>query len=117
MEHVLRRPVATIDSSRTPRMARREMKPERTHVEVIPHDYSYVFNPYREPIAEVNPGDQVVIHCNDAFESRIQSESDIPGEALATAKFLNPQSGPIYISGAKPGDTLLSPHQEDRGDS
>jgi len=82
------------------------MRSERTHVEVEPHDYSYVFNPYREPIAEVDPGDQVVIHCNDAFESRIQSEDDIPSEALATAKFLNPQTGPIYIIGAVPGDTL-----------
>jgi len=23
--------------------------------EVVPRDYSYVFNPYREPIAQVNP--------------------------------------------------------------
>jgi amidase len=88
-------------------MARREMRPERTHVEVEPDDYSYVFNPYREPIAEVDPGDQVVIHCNDAFESRIQSENDVPSEALATAKFLNPQTGPIYVAGAEPGDTLV----------
>jgi len=83
------------------------MRSERTHVEVKPHDYSYVFSPYREPIAEVDLGDQVVIHCNDAFEGRIQSETDIPSEALATAKFLNPQTGPIYISGAEPGDTLV----------
>jgi acetamidase/formamidase len=33
-------------------------------------------------------------------------KEDLPGRALATAKFLNPQTGPIYVKGAEPGDTL-----------
>src|ERR671929_1446428 len=78
---------------------------ERT-AEVVPDDYSYVFNPYREPIARVRPGDRVTIHTDDAFESRITEKEDLPGRALATAKFLNPQTGPIYVEGAEPGDTL-----------
>lgn len=76
-------------------------------VEITPKDYSYVFNPYREPIARVRPGEAVTIHCDDAFESRIQSREDVPSRALATAKFLNPQTGPIYVEGAEPGDTLV----------
>jgi amidase len=78
---------------------------ERT-AEVVPSDYSYVFNPYREPIARVRPGDRVTIHTDDAFESRITKKEDLPSRALATAKFLNPQTGPIYVEGAEPGDTL-----------
>jgi acetamidase/formamidase len=74
--------------------------------EVVPDDYSYVFNPYREPIAQVNPGERVTIHTDDAFESRIAKKEDLPSRALATAKFLNPQTGPIYVKGAEPGDTL-----------
>src|SRR5688572_15031896 len=74
--------------------------------EVVPDDYSYVFNPYREPIAQVNPGEWVTIHTDDAFESRITKKEDLPSHALATAKFLNPQTGPIYVKGAEPGDTL-----------
>src|ERR671919_305542 len=35
-----------------------------------------------------------------------QHEEDRPSRALATAKFLNPQTGPIYVQGAEPGDTL-----------
>jgi amidase len=66
------------------------MATEARTVEVRPEDYSYVVNPYREPIERVAPGDRVTIHTNDAFESRIQSESDVASEALATAKFLNP---------------------------
>ena len=75
-------------------------------VEIVPTSYSYVFNPYREPIARVKPGQAVIIQCDDAFESRIRNQNDIPSVALAGAKFLNPQTGPIYIEGAKPGDTL-----------
>jgi amidase len=76
-------------------------------VEVIPEDYSYAFNPYREPVARVKPGQRVVIHTEDAFESRIKTAEDLPSRALATAKFLNPQTGPIYVEGAEPGDTLV----------
>jgi amidase len=75
-------------------------------VEVIPDSYSYVFSPYRQPIARVRTGEPVVIQCEDAFESRIRSTSDLPSQALAGARFLNPQTGPIYVEGAEPGDTL-----------
>jgi len=75
-------------------------------VEVIPSSYSYVFSPYREPIARVSPGQPVVVHCDDAFESRIRSTEDVPSRSLAGANFLNPQTGPIYIEGTEPGDTL-----------
>ena len=75
-------------------------------VEVVPQDYSYVFNPYREPIVRVKPKERVTIHTNDAFESRITKKEDLPSRALATAKFLNPQTGPICVEGAEPGDTL-----------
>jgi amidase len=75
-------------------------------VEVVPDSYSYVFSPYREPVARVKPGQRVVVHCDDAFESRIRRVDDVPSVALAGAKFLNPQTGPIFVEGAEPGDTL-----------
>ena len=79
---------------------------ENHAAEIVPQDYSYVFNPYREPIARVKPGARVTIHTDDAFESRITKKADLPSRALATAKFLNPQTGPIFVEGAEPGDTL-----------
>jgi amidase len=79
---------------------------EDSTVEVVPRDYSYVFNPYREPIARVKPGERVTIHTDDAFESKITKKEDLPSRALATAKFLNPQTGPVFVEGAEPGDTL-----------
>ncbi len=75
-------------------------------VQVTPESFSYVFSPYREPIARVRPGERVVIQCEDAFESRIRTAADVPSRALAGARFLNPQTGPIYVEGAEPGDTL-----------
>src|SRR5438309_677112 len=75
-------------------------------IEVIPETFSYVFSPYREPIARVAQGQRVIIHCEDAFESRILSTRDLPSHSLANAKCLNPQTGPIYIEGAEPGDVI-----------
>jgi amidase len=68
--------------------------------------YSYVFSPYMEPVERVKPGEKVVMYTDDAFESRIKTAEDLPSKALATAKFLNPQTGPLYVEGAEPGDTL-----------
>lgn len=69
-------------------------------------DYKYVFSPYVEPVARVAPGEEVIIYTEDAFKSRIKTSEDIPSKALAAVKFLNPQTGPVYIEGAAPGDTL-----------
>jgi amidase len=83
------------------------MQTDEDHTaEIVPRDYSYVFNPYREPMVRVRPNERVTIHTDDAFESRITKKVDLPSRVLATAKFLNPQTGPIYVEGAEPGDSL-----------
>ena len=66
--------------------------------------YQYVFGRYAEPIARVEPGETVAIYTEDAFESRITRAEDRPSEILGS--YLNPQTGPIYVEGAEPGDTL-----------
>lgn len=76
-------------------------------VEVKPDGYNYVFSPYLKPVVEVETGEDVIVYTEDAFESRIKTVEDLPSKALATAKFLNPQTGPIYVKGAEPGDTLV----------
>jgi amidase len=69
-----------------------------------PGAHSYVFSRYLEPIAHVKPDETVAIYTRDAFEDRITKDSDIPSEILGN--YLNPQTGPIFIEGAEPGDTL-----------
>ena len=67
-------------------------------------EYSYVFSPYLAPIASVVPGETVVLYTEDAFTGRIRGPEDLPSRVLDER--LNPQTGPIYVEGAEPGDTL-----------
>ncbi|MER3486030.1 MAG: acetamidase [Chloroflexota bacterium] len=70
-----------------------------------PNDaYHYVFGPYAEPIARVKPGETVVIYTVDAFGNQLTSEDQRVSSVLGP--YLNPQTGPIFIEGAEPGDTL-----------
>jgi len=70
-----------------------------------PGKYAYTYSPFNQPIATVKPGEQVVIHTLDAFENKLNSESDLCTEKCFFP-FLNPQTGPIFVEGAEPGDTL-----------
>lgn len=67
-------------------------------------DHSFAFSRYLEPIQKVKQGEEVVIFTEDAFQGRIQTETDYPSKVLGP--YLNPQTGPLYIEGAEPGDTL-----------
>jgi amidase len=69
-----------------------------------PGTYSYVFSPYHEPIARVGAGETIAMFTKDAFEDRITQPDDVPSEILGP--YLNPQTGPVFIEGAEPGDTL-----------
>ena len=67
-------------------------------------NYAYVFGPYAEPVARVQPGETVVVHTVDAFRDLLTGEDQAPSSVLGP--YLNPQTGPIYVEGAEPGDTL-----------
>jgi acetamidase/formamidase len=58
-----------------------------------------------EPIRRVTPGTLMKLWTEDAFGGRLQSESDKPSEKLDMRE-VNPQTGPFYVEGAEPGDTL-----------
>jgi acetamidase/formamidase len=70
-----------------------------------PGEYSYVFSRNAEPIATVAPGETVSIYTEDAFTGRITGPADLPSVTLDGR--LNPQTGPLYVEGAEPGDTLV----------
>jgi acetamidase/formamidase len=69
-------------------------------------EHSFAFNRYLEPIARVNPGEEIVLHTEDCFKGLVVKEDDYPETVLKNAGHLNPQTGPLYIEGAEPGDTL-----------
>jgi amidase len=55
------------------------------------------------PVARLRPGDILETNTADAFGNAIQK----PGDTLNLVKGDNPLSGPFYVEGAEPGDTLV----------
>ena len=68
--------------------------------------YAHVLSPYAEPITSVRPGETVAIQTIDCFGGRLTREDQVPSEVFRDAP-LNPLTGPIWIEGAEPGDTLV----------
>jgi amidase len=62
----------------------------------------YVYGP-AEAVARVKPGQIIEANALDAFGNALQK----PGDTLAMVKGDNPLTGPFYIEGAEPGDTLV----------
>ncbi len=58
-----------------------------------------------DPIARIKPGDVLDLYTEDCFAGRIRSEKDLPSKSIEYP-FINPQTGPFYVEGAEPGDTL-----------
>jgi acetamidase/formamidase len=69
-----------------------------------PEQYAWTFGG-AEPIMRVAPGTLMKLWTEDAFSGRLQSASDKPSEKLDIRE-VNPQTGPFYVEGAEPGDTL-----------
>ncbi len=64
----------------------------------------YAMSPDHLPVASVPSGETLVFETNDCFGNQIKS----PENTLGTLNWsgINPATGPVYIEGAKPGDTL-----------
>jgi len=59
-----------------------------------------------EPRLSINPGDTVTVECVEASGAQITPASDASALVNLDFAFCDPISGPIYINGAEPGDTL-----------
>jgi acetamidase/formamidase len=64
-------------------------------------DVKYVYASV-EPVAHLKPGDILDTNTLDCFGNVIKK----PGDTLSMVKGDNPLTGPFYIEGAEPGDTL-----------
>src|SRR6266566_7568421 len=64
--------------------------------------FHYVYGPYAKPVLTIDPGDVVVVETEDAFGGVITSEQDSPTAKLRFP-FLNPQCGPVAVSGVDYG--------------
>lgn len=57
------------------------------------------------PMARIRPGTVLEVFTEDCFAGRVRSKNDLVSE-VCDFPFLNPQTGPFYVEGAEPGDTL-----------
>ena len=70
-------------------------RPERS-------DYAWTFGGV-EPVMKVKPGDVLEVWTDDCFAGLVESVDDLPSKKITA---FNPQTGPFYVEGAEPGDTL-----------
>jgi amidase len=66
------------------------------------NDVKYVYAS-AEPVARLKPGDILDTNTLDCFGNAIKK----PGDTLSLVKGDNPLTGPFFIDGAEPGDTLV----------
>src|SRR5579863_6288009 len=75
---------------------------EVVHYKGALDNVKYVFG-VAPPVARLRPGNILDANSLDCFGNGIQR----PGDTTAMAKGDNPLTGPFYIEGAEPGDTLV----------
>lgn len=64
----------------------------------------YEFSRHTEPRLRIEPGETIVVESEDAFSGQIRTPEDRRDKSRMP--FSNPQTGPIVVSGAEPGDAL-----------
>ena len=69
-----------------------------------PDQYAWTFGGVA-PTHRIAPGTALKLWTEDAFSGRLQRTTDRPSDVLDMSE-VNPQTGPFYVEGAEPGDTL-----------
>ncbi len=64
----------------------------------------YEFSRHNEPRIRIQPGEFLVVETEDAFSGQIRTNADRRDKSKKP--YGNPQTGPIFIEGAEPGDAL-----------
>jgi acetamidase/formamidase len=69
-----------------------------------PDEYVWTFGG-AAPLATIKPGTILEVFTEDCFAGRVRSQHDLVSE-VCEFPYLNPQTGPFYVEGAEPGDTV-----------
>jgi acetamidase/formamidase len=72
------------------------------HYQLNPKDLKYTYSASYAPVARLKSGNILETNTVDCFGNAIKK----PGDTLSMAPGDNPLTGPFYIEGAQPGDTL-----------
>jgi amidase len=72
----------------------------------IPRDeHVWAFGPSMDPVLTVDPGAVIRMELNDCFHGQVTSEADL--FTSLDLKRVNSATGPVYVRGAEPGDSLV----------
>jgi acetamidase/formamidase len=75
-------------------------------VEIVPtfEQYAFTFGGVA-PLRRITPGTALRLWSDDAFCGALRKVEDLSSEKV-DLRYVNPQTGPFYVEGAEPGDTL-----------
>jgi len=79
-------------------MATHHLSREADHVH-------YDWDRDRDAVLSVAPGDTVTVECHDAADGQLPEDATVADVEAVNAPG-HPMTGPIYVEGAEPGDTL-----------
>ncbi len=78
---------------------------QKTH-RFKPTKYYFTYDAKHEPVLKLKPGDTLITSTLDAFGSTISTSDQKASEIVHLPK-VNHQTGPFFVEGAEPGDTLV----------
>jgi len=67
---------------------------------------TYFFSPHNPPAVRVEPGTSILFEVLDALDDQIHSDED--SASKIDLNHVNAATGPVFVNGAKPGDTLVA---------
>jgi acetamidase/formamidase len=69
-----------------------------------PSEFAWTFGGVK-PVRSVTPGTVLELWTEDAFGGHVRGPDDVVSKVIEFP-FVNPQTGPFFVEGAEPGDTL-----------
>jgi acetamidase/formamidase len=69
-----------------------------------PSEFAWTFGGVA-PVRRIRPGTVLEVWTEDAFGGKVRGPEDLVSKVIEFP-FVNPQTGPFFIEGAEPGDTL-----------
>jgi acetamidase/formamidase len=79
-------------------------KPEIFTYTPDPSEFAWTFGG-AAPVSSIKPGTVMKLWTEDAFGGKVRAPQDFVSKVI-DFRFVNPQTGPFYVDGAEPGDTL-----------
>jgi len=67
-------------------------------------DLVYTFGGAK-PAQHIKPGTRIITWTEDCFDGLVKTSADLPSKVMPPGHD-NPQTGPFFVEGAQPGDTL-----------